>query len=172
MRKLERREAVADAVLRIVARDGLDAVTAPAVAAEAGRSRESVSRELATEELLLRLTLTHSIDVLDRRIALAGGDFGLLGSLAEQRQPDLAGHRTWLAFLARAAAGPDLGDPVRRRFGAAHRGVREGLADAGPGRGHEARTTAALVDGLTAHVLIGACSRREATDALAAHLAR
>jgi hypothetical protein len=52
----------------------------------------------------------------------------------------------------------------------AHRGIREGLAHAEPRTDSAARITAALIDGLTAHVLIGACTPGEATSALATHL--
>ena len=170
---------MADAVLRIVARDGLDAVTAPAVAAETKRSCAWAERQLTAEELLLRLSLTHTIDVLDRRIAAHAGEpavAGVLGAMAEEALPgrpdEFARRRGWLAMLARAAAGPDLDDPVRNRFAATHRGIREGLGRAEPRASREALATAALIDGLTAHVMIGACTPRQASEALAAHLAR
>jgi hypothetical protein len=163
---------VVDAVVRIIARDGLAAVTAPAVAAEARRPPEWAARHAAAEELLLRLTLTNTVDAVDRRIAAAGSEPGLLGVLAGQPVPDLAAHRPWLGLLVRSAAGPDLADPVRLRFGAAHRDLRARSATTEPAPGPPARTTSALVDGLTAHVLIGACTPREAAEALAAFLAR
>ncbi|WP_211293441.1 hypothetical protein, partial [Amycolatopsis pretoriensis] len=90
-----------------------------------------------------------------------------LGTLAGQPTPDLAAHRPWLGLLVRSAAGPDLADPVRLRFGALHRELRTRPAEPVPGT--ETRAASALVDGLTAHVLIGACTPREAADTLAAH---
>ncbi|MEU8631909.1 hypothetical protein AB0C38_07070 [Amycolatopsis sp. NPDC048633] len=161
---------VADAVVRIIVRDGLAAVTAPAVAAEARRSPEWVAHHAAAEELLLRLTLTNTVDAVDRRIAAARHEPGLLGTLAGQAAPDLAVHRSWLGLLVRSAAGPDLADPLRLRFGATHRDLHARVATTDPAGGCAARTTSALVDGLTAHVLIGACTPREAAEALAAHL--
>ncbi|WP_372666173.1 hypothetical protein [Amycolatopsis kentuckyensis] len=165
-----RRAEVADAVVRIIARDGLAAVTAPAVAAEARRPAEWAARHAAAEELLLRLTLTNTVDAVDRRIAAARHEPGLLGALAGQAVPDLAAHRPWLGLLVRSAAGPDLADPVRLRFGALHRQLRTRVAGTEPVPGNERRATSALVDGLTAHVLIGACTAREAAETLAAHL--
>ncbi|WP_410667649.1 hypothetical protein [Amycolatopsis sp. cmx-4-68] len=163
---------VADAVVRIIAREGLAAVTAPAVAAEARRPGEWAARHATAEELLLRLTLTNTVDAVDRRIAAVGGEAGLLGALAGQPVPDLAEQRPWLGLLVRSAAGPDLADPVRLRFGAAHRDLRTRVATTEPAPGHPARLESALVDGLTAHVLIGACTAREAAETLAAFLAR
>ncbi|MFI5592055.1 hypothetical protein ACIA5G_43900 [Amycolatopsis sp. NPDC051758] len=158
--------------MRIIVRDGLTGVTASAVAAEARRPRDWAAQHAAGEELLLRLTLTNTVDALDRRIAAVRGEAGLLGTLAGQRVPDLAGRRPWLGLLVRSAAGPDLADPVRRRFGAAHQDLCARAATAEPGPGHEARVTSALVDGLTAHVLIGACTPREAAEVLAVHRGR
>jgi hypothetical protein len=182
MRGMGSRAEVADAVVRIIARDGLAAVTAPAVAAEARRPPEWAARHAAAEELLLRLTLTNTVDAVDRRIAAAGSEPGLLGTLAGQPVPELAAQRPWLGLLVRSAAGPDLADPVRLRFGAAHRDLRARSVTTEPAPGPPARTTepapgplarttSALVDGLTAHVLIGACTPREAAEALAAFLA-
>ncbi|MEV4146060.1 TetR family transcriptional regulator C-terminal domain-containing protein [Amycolatopsis sp. NPDC049691] len=167
-----RRTEVADAVVRIIARDGLAAVTASAVAAEVRRPAEWAVRHAAAEELLLRLTLTNTVDAVDRRIAAARHETGLLGALAGQPVPDLAVHRPWLGLLVRSAAGPDLADPVRRRFGALHRDLRTRAVATGPVPGTEARAASALVDGLAAHVLIGACPPREAAETLAAHLHR
>ena len=162
---------MADAVLRIVARDGLDAVTAPAVAAETKRSCAWAERQLTAEELLLRLSLTHTIDVLDRRIAAHAGEpavAGVLGAMAEEALPgrpdEFARRRGWLAMLARAAAGPDLDVADLQPSLLAER--------AEPRASREALATAALIDGLTAHVMIGACTPRQASEALAAHLAR
>ncbi|MEQ0565522.1 hypothetical protein ABJI51_41140 [Amycolatopsis sp. NEAU-NG30] len=161
---------VADAVVRIIARDGLAAVTAPAVAEEARRSREWVQRHATAEELLLRLTLTNTVAAVDRRIAAARHSLpGLLGTLAGQRVPDLAEHLAWLSALARSAAGPDLADPLRLRFGAVHRDLHARTATAAPAADHAARVTSALADGLAAHVLIGACSPQEAAGLLAAY---
>lgn len=143
-----RRAEVADAVVRIIARDGPAAVTASAVAAEARRPAEWAVHHAAAEEPQLRLTLTNTVDAVDLRIAAARHEPGLLGTLAGQPVPDLAAHRPWLGLLVRSAAGPDLAEPVP---------------------GTETRAASALVDGLTAHVLIGACTPREAAETLAAH---
>ncbi|MGW5714776.1 hypothetical protein ACWEVP_01315 [Amycolatopsis sp. NPDC003865] len=167
-----RRTEVADAVVRIIARDGLAAVTAPAVAAEARRPVEWAVRHAAAEELLLRLALTNTVDAVDRRIAAARHEPGLLGALAGQPVPDLAAHRPWLGLLVRSAAGPDLADPVRLRFGALHRDLRTRAAATDPVPGTETRAASALADGLTAHVLIGACTTREAAETLAGYLRR
>ncbi|MFJ7213196.1 hypothetical protein [Amycolatopsis sp. NPDC098790] len=167
-----RQREVANAVVRIIARDGLAAVTASTVAAEVRRPTNWAVRHAAAEELLLRLTLTNTVDAVDRRIAAARYEPGLLGALAGQPVPDLAAHRPWLGLLVRSAAGPDLADPVRLRFGARYRELRTRVAVTEPLPGNETRATSALVDGLTAHVLIGACTPREAAETLAAHLNR
>lgn len=187
----ERQREIAEAVLRIVARDGLDAVTIRTVAAEAGRSLGWVQREFPAKDLLLRLTLIHAIDQMDRRIAAQAAELGTEASIRSildtigtevlpSRPEKVAEERVWLAFMARAALTPGLAEPLRRRYAKSHTAIADMLAIAhalgqtAPGIDphHEALTLTALADGLSAQILVGILTHEQAVRILHSHLDR
>jgi AcrR family transcriptional regulator len=182
---------IAEAVLRIVARDGLDAVSMRTVAAEAGRSLGWVQREFATKDVMLQQTLIHALDLMDERIAGHAARQGesasirsAIGTIAQEvlpgRPDTIAEQRVWLAFMARASLDPDLADPIRARYLDSHREIAHGIAaaqalgqaepDLDPQQ--EARAFVALVDGLTGQVLVGVLTVAEACTILDTHLDR
>lgn len=191
-RQLGRRQVeIAEAVLRIVARDGLDAVSMRTVAAEAGRSLGWVQREFATKDVMLQQTLIHALDLMDERIAGHTARQGrgasirsAMGTIAQEvlpgRPDTIAEQRVWLAFMARASLDPDLAGPIRARYLDSHRGIADGIAaaqalgqaepDLDPWQ--EAQALVALVDGLTAQVLVGVITVATAFTILDAHLDR
>ena len=69
-----RRTAIADALLRVIAREGLDAVSMRVVAAEAGCSLGMVQRLAGTRDDLLALGMDRVIERVDARVTQAGLD--------------------------------------------------------------------------------------------------
>ncbi|MCW2584131.1 MAG: TetR family transcriptional regulator [Klenkia sp.] len=124
-----------DAVRRLVARDGVDAVTHRTVAAEAGVAKTSVAYHFATLDGLLAAALARQTDELLAAVPAVGADLHWLsGRLVEAfaADPDavragyalylLAGHRPalrasargWVSLLTDLAAAHTT-DPDRAR---------------------------------------------------------
>lgn len=172
---------IADAVLRLVARDGIEAVSMRKVAAEAGHSLGAVQRTFADKDTLLRAALVRSIEQADERIAARLGDRDLqpaelLRAAALEVLPleaeALAAERVWLAFFAHAAVTPDFSGPVAERYAQS----RAAIAAVLPGAAGDAETTAAmfvgLVDGLAVQMLAGVIAPDAALGAVEAFIAR
>lgn len=190
----ERRGAIADAVARLVVAHGLEAVTMRRVATAAGMSLGQVQHYFPSKDELLRFAAgaigartaaprqERDTD-LDTDLDTDGADPGrgvrdlLVARLPlDERRVDDA--HVGLAFLARAASAPDLAKELR----AGHDELEQALVtelrraqragsvrlDLDPRRA--AGTLLAVVDGLTAHVLVGHRTPAEALEALEAHV--
>jgi AcrR family transcriptional regulator len=184
-----RRRRIAEALLRLAGRDGLDAVSLRHVAAEAGVSMGQVQHYFATKDQMLGFAL----DVVSERVAERigqrvaalpdGGDpHSLVRAILVELLPLDEGRRleayVGFAFLARAVAQPGIADGLRRQ----HRQLREFVAgqiaagrsvpgpDLDPDR--EAVALLALVDGLAAHVLADESAQPAALAAFDGHLRR
>ncbi|KJF21184.1 TetR/AcrR family transcriptional regulator [Rhodococcus globerulus] len=162
----ERREQIAEAVWRVIRRDGMAAASVRTVADEAGMSTGSLRHFFATQsELLLFAMELVSVRVENR---IAGIEFDpdirrAIRQFAEQFVPLDADRReemqVWEAFAAASRTEPDLA-VVRERtdrtlFGHFRQFV-EALSDSGFLRSgssidSEAMRLHALVDGLAAH---------------------
>ncbi len=160
---VERRREVAEAVWRVVRRDGLDRASVRGVAREAGLSMGSLRHYFAAQSELLDFTLRMIIERIDRRIA----------ALPEEADPRLRAERVlvevlpmdaeraaenevWLAFTARALVDPGL-RAIREQ---AHDRLRGGCRDlvrsllpdeADHDVDRETDRLHALVDGLAVH---------------------
>jgi len=180
-----------DAVLRIVARDGLDAVSFRSVATEAGLPLARVQREFGTKDELLRRTLLGAVAAaearMDARIRALGAEVtvrAIFDALADEFLPGtprtLAEARVWLAFVARAATSPELARPLQAYYAEQAEAGREGLAmahltgavAADLDAAADALTITALLDGLTTHVLLGVLDHARAADLLRRQLDR
>lgn len=166
-----RERIVAEAVIAIAARDGLDAVSVRTVAAEAGYSVGMVQRLFVTKDELLRRAMVTVAERLESRAA----------QLDPQRSPRTALQRLalvllaveesgrddalmWITFSARAAFRPDLAAQLREHYSPAQASMRR-LLDTAKQSGqlvHGVRTELAatallaMIDGLTIQLLIGA----------------
>ncbi len=160
----QRREDLGAAVWRLASRDGLEAVTMRAVAAEAGWSTGALHHYFGDKEELLLFAFQTVADRVGRRILLAAAKAGdpleLLRMqlveglpLDEERRAEV---RVWFAFLGLAHTRPGLARAgrdayrlwrkrVAKTLGA---GQREGVVDAGLDCEREAGALIALVDGL------------------------
>ncbi|MGW5364203.1 TetR/AcrR family transcriptional regulator [Actinopolymorpha pittospori] len=186
-----RRQAVLDALLRITRRDGLDAVSLRTVATEAGTSLGFVQRQFRTKDDILEAAFEHSLAQLGTRIeryvaevepGLPAREFlqQVAGEILMTDETYLEEARVWIAFLARAVVSPPLRTELGRHYDAGHELIaivlrlaqQAGQVPADVDPELEAATLLALVDGLTAHVLIGRLDDEAARRVVATHLDR
>jgi AcrR family transcriptional regulator len=189
----QRRAELAEAVWRVVRRDGIEHASVREVAREANLSMGSLRYFFDSQDGLLRFAMEEVIRRVQARVeagapareaAMRRGKAGdAVIDLLEQVLPlddeRLAEAQIWLAFTPRALIDPQL-HAVRRQ---ADDGVRElcrqcllGLSGFGlmtPERSlhQETERLWALIDGLTLHLVTGHTSRRTARRVLRAHLA-
>jgi AcrR family transcriptional regulator len=183
----ERRLQIADAVCRLVAREGLGAVTLRHVAAEAGVSMGQVQHYFATKDEMLLFAFHAFSQRGERRLGAAVAAAGpepspraLLRHLTALDEELRAETPLWLAFLAGAAVQPRLAELLRGGgtgmvgFVAAQlrQAKAAGNASAGLDPEREAVTLLALADGLMIAQLIGHVDTATALSAMDAQLDR
>jgi AcrR family transcriptional regulator len=178
-----------DALVRVVAERGLDAVSVRSVARAAGVSAGAVQYYFPTVEALLEAAYRRVIERVTERAtrllpaarakAFARALLLELLPLDDEREAEL---RVGLAFSARSVVSAPLAELYGEGYRALVRALEVALrlavaqGEAAPGIDprREAVTSAALADGLAWHLLCapGALSREEVTGALDAHLDR
>ena len=178
-----------DALVRVVAESGLDAVSVRAVARAAGVSAGAVQYYFPTKDALLHAAYRRVIDrVTERATRLLPASSAKqfvrallleLLPLDEEREAEL---RVGLAFTARSVVSGPLADlyteGYRELVGALEAALRLAVAqgEAAPGLDprRDAVAAAALADGLAWHLLCApdALAPGEATSAVDAHLDR
>ncbi|MET9882081.1 TetR/AcrR family transcriptional regulator [Streptomyces sp. NPDC006430] len=192
-----RRLLIAEAVCRLADERGLEGVTLRDVAARAQVSMGAVQRCFRTKDEMLVFALGYVGERIGERVRArlvrspaqsAGTALGhAVTEVALLREEHRAEARVWLAFVAQAAVSEPLAATLKASYAAlqevfsrlvseAAEGARTaegadiaaGAAPLDPQR--EARALLALADGLTAHVLIGHLTPREAREVLHAHL--
>jgi AcrR family transcriptional regulator len=178
-----------DALVRVVAERGLDAVSVRAVARAAGVSAGAVQYYFPTKDALLQAAYRRVIDRVTERVtallpAASARDFvrALLLELLPLDAEREAELRVGLAFSARSVVSPPLAELyaeghralVEALEGALRLAVAQGEAPPGIDARREAVTAAALADGLAWHLLCapGALTAQEVVCALDAHLDR
>jgi TetR/AcrR family transcriptional regulator, transcriptional repressor of bet genes len=165
----ERRRQLTDALARITATRGLDAVSLREVAAEAGVSMGAVQHYFATKDEMLLFAIERMQErVLDRIACVRNGPtYGetiraILLELLPLDQTRRTEARIYQAFLARAAVAPALATRLRETLTQFEENIAltirasQALGQSPPGLDPEREATAllAVVDGLTAHALI------------------
>ncbi|MFI5613173.1 TetR/AcrR family transcriptional regulator [Amycolatopsis sp. NPDC051903] len=186
----ERRARIAEALVRVAAREGLHTVTMRTVAAEAGVSVSLVQYYFDTKTELLHGTLEHlerrSVERWQKRTRESRSSTRAIveGFLAEALPADAesrAHHLVWTSYAVLAmtdsdlAAQPFVDGPNRRE-----RELADILSDAAargelhPGRDHrvEAARLLTLSHGLGTSVLVGQRSTDDARAVLTYHLDR
>ncbi|MFC4565552.1 TetR/AcrR family transcriptional regulator [Nocardiopsis mangrovi] len=185
-----RRTQIADALMRLAASQGLEAVSLRHVAAEAGVSTGMVQHYFRTKDEMMAFALDVVMDGIQERMAAAGGGGTGGGArrgapsarddvrallvqllpLDEQRSRE--GHVA-LAFLAYAATKPALAEGLRTSAARMRAHLADRIRAGGVGGADPARAAAALlalVDGLGVHALSGQLPADDALAALDAHL--
>ncbi|MEU6041343.1 TetR family transcriptional regulator C-terminal domain-containing protein [Actinomadura sp. NPDC047616] len=159
-----RRREVAEAVWRVIRRDGLEHASVRNVAREAGLSMGSLRHYFASQGELMTFALRMVIERIERRVAAldAGPDPRrraelVLAELLPLDADRRAENEVWLAFTARAMVDPEL-RALREEghdtlLAGCRRIVRDLLPAGTPGEDVEveAQRLHALVDGLAVH---------------------
>lgn len=164
-----RRQEVAEAVLRVVRRDGLEQASVRNVAREAGLSMGSLRHYFASQSELMVFAFRTVVDRIESRLARlepgpeprrrAEDVLAELLPLDDERRTE---NELWLAFTSRAMVDPALRDLRDEGYDALRAGCRAILTDlaaAGlaPTDIHlEAERLHALLDGLAVHAAIRA----------------
>jgi AcrR family transcriptional regulator len=166
-----RRNEVAAAVLRLVARHGLDSVTMRAVAQEAGWSTGVLNHYFGNKQELLVAGLRLAVRDAGERMQFASenctGPETLEAVLSEGLPLDewrLALCRIWISFCAQAVGNEDLAARQRRYYsnwrktvrGVLEEGQRQGWVGSDLDVSAEADSLIALVDGLGLRAVVGA----------------
>jgi len=158
-----RRAEIADAVWRVVRREGIEGASVRRVAAEAGCSTGSLRHYFATQSELVAFAMELVVRrVTERVVALrptgppvrrAVAYLEVTIPLDDERRAEM---QVWLAFIARALVDPALAE-LRDRAHADLRGLCAGVVRAlGVTRDvpAEAERLHALVDGLALHAVV------------------
>lgn len=180
----QRRGEIAEALWRIAAREGLEAVSLSRVAAEAGVSKGRVQHYFASREELLAFTATLLYLRVDERIATALAEAaerdtplalvrallaGMLPLDEEGRTDALVGS----AFLVRAVGDPEMREAYRAGNRLAVEGLTAKLAAARVvDPDHEATRLFLLARGLTESLLLGEHTPESALAVVDRELAR
>lgn len=188
----QRRTDLAEAVWRVIRRDGVEHASVREVAREASLSMGSLRYFFDSQDGLLRFAMHEVMRRVQARIEAGapareaamrrGKTYDVVIDLLEQVLPiddeRLAEAQIWLAFSPRSMIDPQM--QVMRKE--ADEGVRDlcrqcllGLSGFGllaPARNlrHETERLWALIDGLTLHLVTGHTSRRAARQVLRGHV--
>lgn len=181
-----RRQEIADALWRVIRRDGFASASVRTVAAEAGWSTGSIRHYFSSQNELIAFAMQTLTEQVRERVAAVAAevrDVAGVADLLEEVLPMDAQRRAetevWLAMSAAARTDDDL----RAITEESHRGLRQlcdssvrfVVGDNGPGRDLvlEADRLHALVDGLALHGAMHPrlMPRTRIRDALLAHLA-
>lgn len=168
-----RRDSLLETVRRLIAEHGLDGVTFREVAAAAGVSIGAVQYHFPSKDSILQAVMSDSIERIRQRSRDQIGTgptrdrlFRALSEILPLDEDRLEESRIYLAFLARAAVSPTLTQLAHDVQAITRQGVRAGLEiavrDGEAVRDLDldraAASTAALLDGLTAHLLTDSAS--------------
>ncbi len=180
----QKRTEVAYATWSVIARQGLQAATLRAVAAEAGVSLGAVQHYFASKDALLLFACQHMADLAGQqwddlsRTATAREKLDAMAATSLTDHPlQRVGIAAWSAFVGGAGADPGIATIVRDAWSSGLRATAALIAEA---RGDhlmvdaelQAETYLALIDGLSVRVLAGHLSFDQARRLAADHLDR
>ncbi|MEU8385281.1 TetR/AcrR family transcriptional regulator [Streptosporangium sp. NPDC048865] len=187
----ERRRHIAEAVLRIAGRHGLDRATMRDIAVEAGISLGAVQHYFRSKDELLRHVIDHAGERVAARITAGLGDLdgafsvrSFLRVMAAQMLPldarRRAERRVVQAFGARAADAPHLAEPLREGYHWMHGQVtaligqaqRTGELRPELDAEHESIALLAMIEGLAFDILLGVRDPDQAMASVCYHLDR
>ncbi|SEL91895.1 TetR/AcrR family transcriptional regulator [Streptacidiphilus jiangxiensis] len=151
----QRRASVAEAVWRVVLRNGLDGVSVRTVATEAGLSAGSLRHYFATQAEVLTFAMQLVIDRVRARVHVATTVRDVIGELLPLDAERRAEAEVWLAFSTRAQVDPTLRalrdtsyDLLEALCGRLVEAVAPGAQDV------EVERLYALIDGLVLHAVM------------------
>jgi AcrR family transcriptional regulator len=177
----ERRELLADALMRLAAARGLEAVSLRHVAAEAGVSTGMVQHHFRTKDQMMLFALDTVMDRIRARseataVAATPRDLvrGLLLEVLPLDETRRLENHVMIAFLAYAAVKPSLSASLRLAAAQMRDFLGDQLRAAGRGdvdADHAAAGLLALVDGLGMQLLSRQFTEEDAVAALDTQLA-
>lgn len=159
----ERRRELAQAVWRVIRREGVEHASVRRVAQEAGCSTGSLRHYFTTQSELLMFAMRMVIERVEERIAAAprpedplAAAKTTLSHLLPLNADRAAENEVWVAFSARALVDEELGalrgDAYDRLRSASEHWIDRLLEGSGPERRHvESARLSALIDGLALH---------------------
>jgi AcrR family transcriptional regulator len=176
----QRREELADALWRVVTREGVEHASLRRVAAEGGWSTGSLRHYFETQSELLAFAMELVVERVGARVAaldphadprtLAERLLHEVLPLDPERRAEM---QVWLAFTTRALVDPSL----RELRDGAHAGLRQLCRDAialvgAPPSEPEAERLHALIDGLALHAVLDPATTtpERQVELVAAHL--
>ncbi len=184
----ERRRHIAEAVLRIAGRDGLDRATLRDVAVEAGISLGAVQHYFRGKDEMLRYVVGYLGERVTARIMARIGDMTSVRSILRVMAAEMlplddrrrAERRAGQAFGIRAVDVPELTEGPREGVGWLHTQVAELIAqgqrdgELRPGLDPERESIAllAMIEGLATYVLLGVHDPDQAMATVRHHLDR
>lgn len=152
-----RRATISDAVLRLLAREGLEAISLRHVAAEAGVSAGQVQHYFPSKDAMMEYAAGAIGERIAARIATAGPEPDLhqiLTALLPTDPESAADTRSLIGYLAFATFRPDVADAIATN-GRAFRDHLATLLPHHPDPVTAADTLLALLDGLALHLTLG-----------------
>lgn len=154
--------------MRLLARDGLEAISLRHVAAEAGVSAGQVQHYFPSKEAMMEYAATAIAERVTERIATAGPDPDLhqiLTALLPTDTDSAADTRSLIGYLAFASVRPQIADTLATN-GRAFRDHIATMITPHPDPITAADTLLALLDGLALHVTVGQLSADRARTLL------
>ncbi|MGO1974796.1 MAG: TetR/AcrR family transcriptional regulator [Propionibacteriaceae bacterium] len=167
----QRRAEIAIGVVRVIAEQGLAAVSLRSVAAATEVSMGRVQHYFTNKGDLVRHACRMFVEQAQGRSGESADDLrhlltmGLPAS-AEER----VGSAVWYTFVAAAATDDELAEIIREAWTQLGRSITAGVAEAADAP-YLTDTLAALVDGLTLRVMLGQASPERARAVIDWHLA-
>ncbi|MFE1592838.1 TetR/AcrR family transcriptional regulator [Nocardia sp. NPDC058705] len=165
-----RRATISDAVMRLLARDGLESISLRHVAAEAGVSAGQVQHYFPSKEAMMEFATTTIAERIAARITAAGPDPDLhqiLTALLPTGPESAADARVLIGYLAFASVRPHIAETLATN-GVGFRDHIAAMITDHPDPTAAAESLLALLDGLALHVTIGQLSQEKAQALLTA----
>ncbi|MFC6013904.1 TetR/AcrR family transcriptional regulator [Nocardia lasii] len=161
-----RRATISDAVMRLLARDGLESISLRHVAAEANVSTGQVQHYFPSKEAMMEFATTTIAERIGARIAAAGPDLrDILTALLPTDPESAADARILIGYLAFASVRPHIAETLATN-GLAFRDHLTTLLPNHPDPTTAIDSLLALLDGLAIHVTIGQLSPARAEKLL------
>ncbi|MEV4154578.1 TetR family transcriptional regulator C-terminal domain-containing protein [Nocardia salmonicida] len=159
-----RRATISDAVMRLLARDGLESISLRHVATEAGVSAGQVQHYFPSKDAMMEFATATIADRIAARITAAGPDPDLrqiLTALLPTDAESAADARILIGYLAFATVRPHIAEALATN-GLAFRDHLATMITRHPDPSTAADTLLALLDGLALHVTVGQLSPEKA----------
>jgi AcrR family transcriptional regulator len=165
----QRRRELANAMWRVIRRQGVERASVRTVAHEAGWSPGALRHYFTTQSELLAFAMRLVVERIEGRIAALdratdprGAVERVLHELLPLDDERRAENEVWLAFTARALIDPELRDQHNEVHDALHEACASSLAtlaaagraDAGPTTALQVERLHALLDGLALHTAL------------------